>query len=87
MGKITDILREIPLSVVLKEQLTEAKSRVAALEKENTGLKAELAVIQAENQKLDAKLEKAEEEINRLRQPGKLEAAWGSQRRIPGRMG
>jgi predicted nuclease with TOPRIM domain len=80
MGIITDILKEIPLSTVLKERLTEAESKMATLEKEN-------AVLKTENQNLHVQLQKAQEEIERLRQPQKLDAAWGSQLRVPGRMG
>ena len=80
MSVIAEILKEIPLSAVLKERLTEAETKMAALEKEHTTLKAENAALRAD-------LEKAQEEIGRLKQPQKLQAAWGSQPRIPGRMG
>ena len=49
MGMITDILKEIPLSALLKEKLTEAEKRYENLETENTALRAE-------NEELKAKL-------------------------------
>ena len=36
MSIITEILKEIPLSAVLKERLTEAESKMTILEKENS---------------------------------------------------
>jgi hypothetical protein len=60
MSIITDILKEIPLSAVLKERLTEAEAKMAALEKEN-------AVLKAENQNLRVDLQKAQEEIRTLK--------------------
>ncbi|MCX6922917.1 MAG: hypothetical protein NT154_06865, partial [Verrucomicrobia bacterium] len=71
---------EIPLSAVLKERLTEAETKMAALEKEN-------AILKMENQNLRVDFTKAQEEIGRLKQPQKLQSAWGSGPRIPGRMG
>jgi hypothetical protein len=59
MSIIADILKEIPLSAVLKERLSEAESKMAALEKENTLLKAENATLRMD-------LTNARDEIKRL---------------------
>lgn len=61
MSIITDILKEVPLSAVLKERLTQAEAQVTDLEKENASLKTE-------NEKLRADLKKAHDEIERLKQ-------------------
>jgi uncharacterized protein with PIN domain len=54
MGVITDILKEIPLSAVLKERLIEQEAKMAALKEEN-------AVLKAENVELRAKLQNIEQ--------------------------
>ena len=56
---ILDILKEIPLSAVLKERLTEQDKRMSALEAENKILKTENAVLKgqsitSQSQDLDA---------------------------------
>jgi predicted nuclease with TOPRIM domain len=79
MGFITDILKEVPLSAVLRERLTEAETKMAALQTERDTLKTE-------NQNLRADLKKAHEEIERLKKPPQHPGAWGSQPRIKGRM-
>lgn len=61
MGIITDILKEIPLSAVLKERLTEMEAKMAILENENTTFKKE-------NAKLHLNLQNAEHENQRLTQ-------------------
>jgi predicted nuclease with TOPRIM domain len=50
MGIITDILKEIPLSAVLREKLQKLEKKYSELETENTKLKEE-------NQKLKSRLE------------------------------
>ena len=62
MGIITDILKEIPLSAVLRERLTDAEAKMATLEKENATLKTE-------NQNLRVDLKKAQDEVERLKRP------------------
>jgi len=62
MSIITDILKEIPLSAVLRERLTDAEAKMATLEKENTSLKTE-------NQNLRVDLKKAQDEITILKNP------------------
>jgi regulator of replication initiation timing len=79
MSVITDILKEIPLSAVLKERLTEAEAKMAALEKEN-------AVLNTENQNLRVDLQQARDEIERLKKKPTHPGIWGSQPRIKGRM-
>ncbi len=86
MSIITDILKEIPLSAVLRERLTDAEAKMATLEKENTGLKTERDTLKTENQNLRVDLKKAHEEIERLKKPPQHPGAWGSQPRIKGRM-
>lgn len=66
MGIVTDILKELPLSAILRERLTEAEAKMAALEKENAVLKAENAVLKAENQDLRVNLEKTTKERDDL---------------------
>jgi cell division protein FtsB len=69
MSIITDILKEIPLSAVLKERLTDAEAKMAVLERENAVLKAENAVLKAQNEDLRLQLIKAQEEIEQLTKP------------------
>lgn len=69
MSIITDILKEIPLSAVLRERLTDAETKMAALINENTSLKAENAVLKTENQNLRVDLKKAQDEIAVLKNP------------------
>ena len=59
MGKITDILVDIPLSAVLKERLTFEEAKAAAVERR-------LAEALAENEALRDRLQKAQEEIRVL---------------------
>jgi hypothetical protein len=76
MSIITDILKEIPLSTVLRERLTHAEGKMAVLEKQSAKkdiLLAEKDVLlrdrDAKIQALELDLKKAQEEIDRLRQP------------------
>jgi uncharacterized protein with PIN domain len=41
MGAILDLLKDIPLSAVIKERLIQAEAKIATLEKENAILKDE----------------------------------------------
>lgn len=87
MGIITDLLKEIPLSAVLKERLVETEKNMAALEKENAALKHENSVLAAKNQHLTVALQKAQDEISRLKEPPiQQQPNYGSQPRIKGRM-
>jgi hypothetical protein len=58
MGIIMDILKDIPLSAVLRERLADQEAKMAVLETENAALKAKVAILEAENVHLRAKLEK-----------------------------
>jgi uncharacterized protein with PIN domain len=67
MGTITDILKEIPLSAILRERLAEKEAEMAALKSENTelkaentGLKSKIVILKAQNADLKAKLQKIE---------------------------
>lgn len=62
MGILTDILKDIPLSAVLRERVAEQEKKMTVLEKENTILKAENTVLKAENAKLIAQLQQIHEE-------------------------
>jgi len=65
MGKITDMLAEVPLSAVLKERLIESEKKIAILETEKAHLKTE-------NANLQERLKKAEEKIRVLEERVKL---------------
>ncbi|HEX8139424.1 MAG TPA: hypothetical protein VF544_17825 [Pyrinomonadaceae bacterium] len=52
MGAITDLLKEIPLSAVLREKLTTLEADIAALQTENAILKDDNRQLQAENKRL-----------------------------------
>ena len=58
MGIITDILKDIPLSAVLRERLVDQEKKMSVLETENAILKAENAILKAENKDLKARLQK-----------------------------
>jgi predicted Zn-ribbon and HTH transcriptional regulator len=62
MGVITDILKGIPLTAVLKERLAEQEAAMAALKTENTILKAENAVLKAKYADCQTKLQNFERE-------------------------
>ena len=61
MGVITDILKQFPLSAVLRERLIDQEKKMAALEAENVELKAENAVLKAENVNLRLQLQHIQE--------------------------
>jgi len=52
MGAILDLLKDIPLSAVVKERLTQAEAKITTLERENTILKEENAVLKRDVQNL-----------------------------------
>jgi hypothetical protein len=52
MGIITDILKEIPLSAVLKEKILALEDKMSVLESENLVLKTENQKLKIENLKL-----------------------------------
>jgi len=47
MGAILDLLKDIPLSAVIRERLSQAETKIAALEQENTALTAQIKQLQA----------------------------------------
>jgi chromosome segregation ATPase len=65
MGKITDILAEVPLSAVLKERVAIEEAKAAALETKCADLLAEIEVLRH-------RLKEAEEEIRVLKERVKL---------------
>lgn len=68
MGIILDILKEIPLSAVLREQLTNHETKMAVLEKESLVLKKEKLILSVENLVLKNKNSNLESSITDLRQ-------------------
>jgi hypothetical protein len=77
MGIITDILKDIPISAVLRERLllqesihekrmTDLKTKVTVLEPENTNLKVQLAESQKVNEELRGKIKQYEQVAKQL---------------------
>jgi regulator of replication initiation timing len=60
MGEILDMLREIPLSAVLKERLVDKEAEIAALKSKIAILEEENAALKAENAELKTKLQQIE---------------------------
>ena len=61
MGIITDILKEIPLSAVLKERLVDLGKRMDELDAENATLKEKLANSEKVQEGLRSKIKQCEE--------------------------
>jgi predicted RNase H-like nuclease (RuvC/YqgF family) len=61
MGFITDLLKEVPLSAVLREKLATADTKIESLEKENADLR------QLVKEK-DGEIDRLKQEVERLRQ-------------------
>jgi predicted transcriptional regulator len=59
MGVLTDILKEVPLSAVLKEKIT-------AIEAENGALKTEVAILKDDLREAQAENKRLKDEIERL---------------------
>jgi DNA-directed RNA polymerase subunit M/transcription elongation factor TFIIS len=53
MGVITDILKEIPLSAILKERLAEKELEMATVKSDNAALKSENATLRDKLQKIE----------------------------------
>lgn len=68
MGALFDLLKEIPLSGVLKEKIAALEAKHASVETELAIKKDDLREAQAENKKLQAEVVKLKDEINRLAQ-------------------
>lgn len=56
MGWITDVLKEVPLSAVLKERLTQKEAEHKDLKADHGKAQAELVVLRPENQVLKARV-------------------------------
>jgi hypothetical protein len=54
MGIIADMLKDIPLTAVLRERLLEQESKMTVLEAENMKLKSENANLKSKLQEIDA---------------------------------
>jgi len=66
MGILSDLLKEIPLSGVLKERVALLEQKYGSMETELALKEGDLRRVQSENQKLQAEVVKLKEEINRL---------------------
>ncbi len=74
MGIILDLLKEIPLSAVLRERLAETEKQIGNLESENAVLKSQVSALQSDlerEQKEKSRYKDALEE--HLSYQGKLE--------------
>lgn len=67
MGIITDILKDIPLSAVLRERLVDQEKKMAILEAENAALKTENLALKNENSDLKALIENLRQEIQQTK--------------------
>ena len=67
MGIITDILKDIPLSAVLRERLVDQENKMAILEAENAALKTENLALKNENSDLKALIENLRQEIQQTK--------------------
>src|SRR2546421_12473495 len=59
MGALFDLLKDIPLSAVLKE-------KIATFESENAALKTEIAILKDDKRKLQAENKRLKHEIEKL---------------------
>jgi len=59
MSLLTDILKEVPLSTVLKEKLSTLETEIASLKTENAILKDDLRELKRENQILKDEINRA----------------------------
>ncbi len=67
MGIITDILKEVPLSAVLRERLVDQEKKMAMLEAENATLKAENFALKKQNSDLNILVENLRQEIHQAK--------------------
>jgi hypothetical protein len=63
MGAITDILKDIPLSAVLRERLVDKEVAITKLETENKELKAEVAALNMKVTILESQLAAAQPKV------------------------
>ena len=85
MGFLTDWLKEIPLSAVLKERLAGADAKYDELQSKHEGLQKENSDLRELIQKKDAEIADLKKLAESLQQPPGV-PRWGSQPRIKGRM-
>ncbi len=71
MGIVTDLLKEVPLSVVLREQIVMLDKEIASLRTENAELKAKVAILETENADLKIANSDLKAEIARIKRPQK----------------
>ena len=67
MGIITDILKDIPLSAVLRERLIDYEKKMAILEAENATLKTENLTLNNKNSELEILVEKLRQVIQQAK--------------------
>ena len=58
MGWIIDLLKDVPLSTVIREQLVSAEKKIALLESENTNLQSQVRELRQEIQRRDDVIQK-----------------------------
>lgn len=70
MGWVTDLLKEIPLSTILREKITVIEQKYAALETENAILKDDLRKAKANVVQLEGQVGNLNQEIEKLTHVG-----------------
>lgn len=68
MGWIIDLLKDVPLSTVIREQLIAAEKKALLLESENAVLNTKIKELESENAILNTKIKELESENKNLRQ-------------------
>ena len=63
MGIITDILKDIPLSAILRDRLSDQEKKMALLETENAFLKTENLTLKNQNSNLNRVVEELRKKI------------------------
>ena len=63
MGIIIDILKEIPLSAVLKERLIETEAKMTAMQEKASNAEAKNSILKEENEKLRLQLQTLQTEM------------------------
>lgn len=69
MGLVADLLKDIPLSSVLKEKIATFEEENATLKQENASLKDDIRALTTKVQKLEAEVVSLKDEIKTLAQP------------------
>ena len=68
MGFITDLLKDVPLSAVLKERLAIADKEIETMKSKHTVLESENTILKSENANLDQLNQQKDQEIQKLKQ-------------------